>query len=134
MPKKEADKKFQIQNNLAPVFQCFAMDSNRFKRRPKLAKTVIQTLTETIGNGDKRKRTWCWHSVQSSLVKVKAIEMCEWSKRPANAATQLTLSISYACYNWASFSLEAYRDTIDFILFCIRLQINRDQQMLWTLW
>ena len=54
LPKKAADKKFKIQNNLAPVF------CNRFK--------YIQTATETrknsdpiapdtIGNGDKRKRT-----------------------------------------------------------------------------
>ena len=26
MPKKEADKKFQTQNNLAPVLQCFVID------------------------------------------------------------------------------------------------------------
>ena len=26
MPKKAADEKFQIQNNLAPVLQCFAID------------------------------------------------------------------------------------------------------------
>ena len=42
MSKKAADKKFQTQNNLSPVF------SNRFKQRLKRAKTVIQTATETI--------------------------------------------------------------------------------------
>ena len=50
-------KKFQIQNNLAPVLQCFVIDLNRFKQRSKRAKTVIQTAIETIGNGDKMKRT-----------------------------------------------------------------------------
>ena len=54
MPKKAAYKKFQIQNNLA---SCLVIDWNRFKLPSKRAKTVIQTATETIGNGDKRKRT-----------------------------------------------------------------------------
>ena len=97
------DKKFQIQNNLTSLLLYFVIDSNRFKQRWKQAKTVIQTATETIGNGDKRKRTWsvhtneaygylcslwAWwhvfrlkHSAQSSLVKVNAIGMCEWSQR-----------------------------------------------------
>ena len=44
-PKKAAGKKFQIQNNLAPVFQCFVIDWNRFKERPKRTKTVIQIYT-----------------------------------------------------------------------------------------
>ena len=59
MPKKAADKKFQIQNNLAPVF---VIDWNRFKQGSRRAKTVIQTANETIGNGDKRKRTWSVHT------------------------------------------------------------------------
>ena len=50
MPKKAADKKFQIQNNLAPVLQCFVINWNRFKQWLKQAKTVIS-------NGDKGKRT-----------------------------------------------------------------------------
>ena len=55
MPKKAADKKFQIQNSLVPVF-C-NLFGNRFKQRQKQAKTVVQTATETMGNGDRRKRT-----------------------------------------------------------------------------
>ena len=53
MPKKATDKQFQIQNNLVPQLQCFVIDRNRFKQRSKLAKTVIETATETIGNGIK---------------------------------------------------------------------------------
>ena len=33
MPKKAADKKFQMQNNLAPMSHCFISDSNRLKQR-----------------------------------------------------------------------------------------------------
>ena len=32
-PKKAADKKFQTQNNLAPMLECFVIDWNRFKQR-----------------------------------------------------------------------------------------------------
>ena len=56
MPKKAADKKFQIHNNLVPALLCLVIDWNRFKQRSKRVKTVMQTATETIGNGDKRKR------------------------------------------------------------------------------
>ena len=56
MPKKAADKKFQIHNNLVPALPCLVIDWNRFKQRSKRVKTVMQTATETIGNGDKRKR------------------------------------------------------------------------------
>ena len=52
------DVVFQIKrNDLAPVLQGFAIGWNRFRQRSRQAKTVIQTATETIGNGDKRKRT-----------------------------------------------------------------------------
>ena len=57
MPKMAADKMFQIQNILAPVLQRFVIDWNRFKQRSTQANTVIQTSNDTIGNGDKRKRT-----------------------------------------------------------------------------
>ena len=57
MPKKVADNMFQIQNILARVLQCFVIDWNRFRERSRQANTVIQALNDTIGNGDKRKRT-----------------------------------------------------------------------------
>ena len=51
-----------IYDNLAPVLMCFVIDWNIFEQRSKRAKTVIQTATETTGNGDKRKRTWRVHT------------------------------------------------------------------------
>ena len=41
------------------MLHCFVIDWNRFKQQSKQAKTIIQTATETIGNGDKTylKRT-----------------------------------------------------------------------------
>ena len=41
MPKKAADKKFSIQNNLTLVLQRFIIDWNRSEQRLKRAKTVI---------------------------------------------------------------------------------------------
>ena len=54
MPIKQQIKKFEIRNNLAPVF------CNRLKQIETVIKTSEnsdQTSTETITNVDKRKRT-----------------------------------------------------------------------------
>ena len=39
------------------MLQCFVIDCNKFKQRSKQVKTVIQTATEMIGNGENGKRT-----------------------------------------------------------------------------
>ena len=65
MPKKEtADKKFQIQNNLASV-SCNQL---------KITQTVIQIATETIGKGDKRKRI-CQRACNKYLVFVLLVRL-----------------------------------------------------------
>ena len=46
------DNVFQIRNN---TLQCIVIDWKTLKQRSKRTKTVIQTVTETVGNGDKRK-------------------------------------------------------------------------------
>ena len=48
LPKKAADKKFQRQNNLAPVLQCFVIDWNGFKQRSKRSKRSKQRLQRLL--------------------------------------------------------------------------------------
>ena len=46
------------------------------KQRSKRVKTVIQTATETIGNGDKRKRTWSVHTCEACNVEFQFFLAC----------------------------------------------------------
>ena len=74
MPKKEtADKKFQIQNNLAPA-ECLVIDRNRFRHRSTRAKKFIQTASKAIGKGDKRKRI-CQRACNKYLVFVLLVRL-----------------------------------------------------------
>ena len=69
-------------NNLTPVLQLFVIDWNRFKERLKRPETRIQIAIETIGNGDKRKRT-CW-SVHAKRTRIYVTSVSENEKYDKN--------------------------------------------------
>ena len=58
MPKKTADNHFQIQYNLAPVFQCFIIDRKVFKqRRIETSEKRDPNSDRNDWNGNKRNLT-----------------------------------------------------------------------------
>ena len=53
--------------------QCLVIDWNKFKQGSKLAKTIIQTATETIQNGDKIKEAY---TVMEPYTPSKSMGIC----------------------------------------------------------
>ena len=91
---------FKIRNNLAPL-SC-VIDWNRFKQRSKRAKTLIQTATETIGNGHKVSVLEVYTPSNEAYIRIFACERddmfsCVNTARKAAWLTLTQLELASVC-------------------------------------